>query len=165
MSFHRFSLLKRQLRIEDPDTIEVDVPGPYHKVNEWANVIMDAALSIVSVGSIVTVDEAMQAFQGRSKQKVTIKGKPTPTGLKIWVLAVAGYVLHDIIANSRKLSDLEEHTIVQYILDLDSQGFSPRLRGVEDMANRLLAEPPVGTHWASNFVKRQPELRTRFFRR
>src|ERR1700744_5521393 len=36
------------------------------------------------------------------------------------------------------------------------------------MANRLLADraaPRVGKRWASNFVKRQPELRTRFFRR
>ncbi|XP_044715220.1 fot5 transposase [Hirsutella rhossiliensis] len=36
------------------------------------------------------------------------------------------------------------------------------------MANRLLAErdaPSVGKRWASNFVKRQPQLRTRFFRR
>jgi hypothetical protein len=93
MSFDRFSLLKRRLRIDDPDTIDMDVPDPYNKVNEWANVMMDAALSIVTIGSIIGVDEAMQAFQGRSKQKVTIKGKPTPTGLKIWVLAVAGYML------------------------------------------------------------------------
>jgi hypothetical protein len=74
----------------------------------------------------------------------------------------------DIIANSRKLSDLEEQTIVQYILDLDTRGFAPRLRGVEEMANRLLAKremPPVGQRWASNFIRRQPELRTRFFRR
>lgn len=41
----------------------------------------------------------------------------------------------DIIANSRKLSDLEETTIVQYVLDLDSRAFPPRLRDVEDMAN------------------------------
>ncbi|KAH7464301.1 hypothetical protein FOMA001_g17409 [Fusarium oxysporum f. sp. matthiolae] len=36
------------------------------------------------------------------------------------------------------------------------------------MANRLLADrdaSPVGKRWASNFVKRQPELKTRFFRR
>jgi hypothetical protein len=71
----------------------MDVPDPYNEVNEWANVMMNAAVSIVSVGSIVTIDEALQAFEGRSKQKVTIKGKPTPTGLKIWVLAVAGYML------------------------------------------------------------------------
>ena len=36
------------------------------------------------------------------------------------------------------------------------------------MANRLLRErdaSPVGKRWASNFVKRQPALRTRFNRR
>jgi hypothetical protein len=46
-----------------------------------------------------------------------------------------------------KLSDLEEQTIVQFILDLDSRGFPPRLRCVEEMANRLLADrdaPPLG---------------------
>ncbi|RFN47269.1 hypothetical protein FIE12Z_8482 [Fusarium flagelliforme] len=74
----------------------------------------------------------------------------------------------DIIPKSRKLSDLEEQIIVQYILDLDSRGFPPRLRGVEEMANRLLADrdaSPIGINWASNFVKRQPELKTCFQRR
>jgi hypothetical protein len=36
------------------------------------------------------------------------------------------------------------------------------------MANRLLADrdaSPVGKRWASNFVRRQPELKTRFFRK
>ncbi|KAL2887372.1 hypothetical protein HOO65_050493 [Ceratocystis lukuohia] len=36
------------------------------------------------------------------------------------------------------------------------------------MANRLLADrdaSPVGNRWASNFVKRQPDLKTRFNRR
>jgi hypothetical protein len=58
--------------------------------------------------------------------------------------------------------------IAQYIFDLDMRGFPPRLCGVEDMANRLLAEremPPVGPRWASNFIKRQLELKTRFYRR
>jgi hypothetical protein len=41
----------------------------------------------------------------------------------------------DIVSNSRKLSDLGEQTLVKYILDLDSRGFPPRLRGVEEMAN------------------------------
>jgi hypothetical protein len=74
----------------------------------------------------------------------------------------------DSIPNSRKLSNLEEKIIVEYALDLDSRSFPPRLRDVEDMANRLLADrdaPPVGKRWASNFVKRQPELKTRFTRR
>ena len=64
--------------------------------------------------------------------------------------------------NSRKLTDLEERTIVQYILELDVPTFPPRLRGVEDIANHLLYErdtPPIGKLWAHNFVKRQPQLR------
>ncbi|RKK08360.1 hypothetical protein BFJ66_g15418 [Fusarium oxysporum f. sp. cepae] len=74
----------------------------------------------------------------------------------------------DSIPKSRKLSDLEEQIIVQFILDLDSRGFPPRLRCVEEMANRLLADretPPVGKRWASNFVKRHKYLKTHFFRK
>ena len=41
----------------------------------------------------------------------------------------------DIPANSRKLTDLEESVLVQYILDLATKGFPPRLSVVEDMAN------------------------------
>ena len=58
--------------------------------------------------------------------------------------------------------------IVQYILDLDSKGFPPRLCSVEDMANHLLAERNtgrVGTRWASRFIQRQPQLTTRFNRK
>ncbi|KAG8670758.1 hypothetical protein FPOAC1_003992 [Fusarium poae] len=74
----------------------------------------------------------------------------------------------DSIPKSRKLSDLEEQIIVQFILDLDSRGFPPRLRCVEEMANRLLADretPPVGKRWASNFVKRHKDLKTHFPRK
>jgi hypothetical protein len=46
----------------------------------------------------------------------------------------------DSPANSRKLRDPEESTIIQYILELDSQSFPPRISGVDDMANRLLDE-------------------------
>ena len=45
----------------------------------------------------------------------------------------------DIQPKTQKLTDLEESVIVQYILDL-----APRLYGVEDMANRLLAERNAG---------------------
>lgn len=74
----------------------------------------------------------------------------------------------DTVPNSRKLTDLEEYTIVQYILDLDARSFPPRLCGVQEMANRLLADrkaSPVGVNWASKFVKRRKELSTRFTRR
>ena len=74
----------------------------------------------------------------------------------------------DTTPNSRKLTQSEEEAIVRYIVELVARAFPPRLRGVEDMANQLLRErdaPPVGQRWAHNFVKRQPELRTRYTRR
>jgi hypothetical protein len=74
----------------------------------------------------------------------------------------------DIQPKSRKLTDHEERAIVQYILHLDSKGFPPRLSSVKDMANHLLAERSterVGKLWAHNFIKRQPELVTRYNRK
>ncbi len=55
--------------------------------------------------------------------------------------------------------------LVQHILDLGTKGFPPRMSIVKDMANRLLTTRDVlrvGTRWASHFVKRRLELRTRF---
>jgi hypothetical protein len=67
----------------------------------------------------------------------------------------------ETIVKSRKLSNLEEKTIVQRVLKLDSQGFPVWISGVEDMANQLLRERDaslVGRNWASNFIRRQLEL-------
>src|SRR3981189_435063 len=74
----------------------------------------------------------------------------------------------DIPATSRKLTDLEEVVLVHHIFDLAAKGFAPRVSVVEDMANRLLAirdQRRVGTRWASNFIYRRPEVRTRFQRK
>jgi len=49
-------------------------------------------------------------------------------------------------ANSRKLTDLEEKTIIQYILKLYAYVFHPQLLYVEDIANQLLRKrnaPPI----------------------
>ena len=82
---------------------------------------------------------------------------------------VQGMSARSIIpSNSRKLTNLEEEAIVRYILDLDSRAFPPRRSAVEDMANRLLAERNggrVGKNWTSNFVRRQPQISTRFTRK
>jgi hypothetical protein len=67
----------------------------------------------------------------------------------------------------QKLTKLEEETIIQYVFDRDSRGFSPRLADVEDMANYLLearGAKRVGKCWAQRFVSRRPELKTRFNR-
>jgi hypothetical protein len=74
----------------------------------------------------------------------------------------------DTMPKSRNLSKLEEETVLQYVLDLDSRGYPCRISVVEDMANRLLAARnarPVGKRWAINFINRQPELKSRYQRR
>jgi predicted HTH domain antitoxin len=44
----------------------------------------------------------------------------------------------DSRANGLKLTKLEEEVIIQRILDMDTRGFTPRLAGVEDIANFIL---------------------------
>ncbi|KFA68880.1 hypothetical protein S40285_10874 [Stachybotrys chlorohalonatus IBT 40285] len=69
------------------------VPDPFNKVNEWSNYMMEVAVRLVEIGSIIGVDEAIIGFKGQSHHKITIKTKPTPIGLKVWVLAIHGYLL------------------------------------------------------------------------
>ncbi|KFZ23990.1 hypothetical protein V502_01531 [Pseudogymnoascus sp. VKM F-4520 (FW-2644)] len=73
----------------------------------------------------------------------------------------------ELKANCQKLTEVEEEVIIRYILDLDTRGFAPRLAGVEDIANYVLelrGGQCVGKLWAHRFVKRRPELKTRFNR-
>ena len=59
----------------------------------------------------------------------------------------SGRARRDIPANSRNLTDLEEQTIVQYMVGLYTCAFPPRLGSVEDIANQLLHvrnAPPIG---------------------
>ena len=44
----------------------------------------------------------------------------------------------------QKLTEFKEDAIVQYVLDLDERGFTPRIDGVEDMANLLLGKRDGG---------------------
>jgi hypothetical protein len=70
-----------------------------------------------------------------------------------------------------KLTQLEEDSLTEWILSMDSRGVSPRPATVGVMANILLAArgsyppPTIGKNWLSTFINRRPELRTRFSRR
>ena len=73
----------------------------------------------------------------------------------------------DCEANLRRLDKLEEEAIVERILEESARGFAPTKADVRGMANKLLherASNPVGKNWVNNFVKRTPELRTRWSR-
>jgi hypothetical protein len=70
-----------------------------------------------------------------------------------------------------KLTQLEEDSLTEWILSMDTRGAAPRPATVAEMANILLAArgcyppPTVGKNWSSTFINRRPELRTRFSRR
>jgi hypothetical protein len=69
--------------------------------------------------------------------------------------------------NGLKLTRTEEQIIVQYILNLDSGGFVPRLCEVSDMADKLLGVrggEPVGKHWAERFITRSDAFKMAFNR-
>jgi len=74
----------------------------------------------------------------------------------------------DSTPHNRNLTLSEESVIIEYILDLDSRGFSPRVCAVGEMANLLLAErggTPIGRNWTSNFIRRRPEIKSVFNRK
>ncbi|KAH7472031.1 hypothetical protein FOMA001_g13641 [Fusarium oxysporum f. sp. matthiolae] len=112
---------------------------------------------------------ALQALQNNPKLSLRRAAKIYEVGFGTLRNRQNGIQSRDAwVPKSRRLTDLEEQIIVQFLLDLDSRGFPVRLRFVEEIANSLLADRdalPVGKRWAHNFVKRQPELKTRLFRR
>ncbi|KAH7464010.1 hypothetical protein FOMA001_g17859 [Fusarium oxysporum f. sp. matthiolae] len=112
---------------------------------------------------------ALQALQNDPKLTIGRAAKIYEVGrMKLWRRQQGIQSRCDWIPKSRKLTDLEEQIIVQFLLDLDSRGFPSRHRDVEEMANRLLADRDaslVGKCWDINFIKRQPELKTCFQRR
>jgi hypothetical protein len=73
----------------------------------------------------------------------------------------------DCEPKSKRLTKLEEEVIVHRVLDESLRGVPPSKAHVRDMADRLLRERggnPTGKNWVDNFIKRTPELRTRWSR-
>jgi hypothetical protein len=73
---------------------------------------------------------------------------------------------------NRKLSPVEEQSLVHWILDLDRRGFPPQIIDVRRMADVLLQargqDPPplpLGKNWATRFVSSQAELQTKWDRK
>jgi hypothetical protein len=70
--------------------------------------------------------------------------------------------------SGHKLTQLEEDSLTQWIISMDSRGAAPRPATVREMANILLAArgitppPTVGINWPSSFINRREELRTRY---
>jgi hypothetical protein len=77
----------------------------------------------------------------------------------------------DMRPNRYKLTILEDDSFIEWILSMDSRGAAPRPATVQEMANILLAArgsyppPTVGKNWASTFINRREEIRSRFSKR
>ena len=73
----------------------------------------------------------------------------------------------DCEPNLKRMTKLEEEVIVRRVLDGSLRGIPVSKADVRDMADNLLkdrAGKPVGKNWVDNFIKRAPELRTRWSR-
>jgi hypothetical protein len=72
---------------------------------------------------------------------------------------------------TRKLTLIEEEVLVQRILELDAQGFPPRLSVVRQIADIILATrgdaspQTVGQNWVRNFINRHDTLRMKYNRK
>lgn len=82
------------------------------------------AISAIKQGQIQSIRRAAQIY---NVPRVTLARRLHGTQAR-----------RDCAANSRRLTLNEEEAIVKHILDLDSRGFSPKLKEVADMANHLL---------------------------
>jgi hypothetical protein len=74
-------------------------------------------------------------------------------------------------ANGHKLQAVEEEVLLKQLLEADKRGFPIRPEFLRGMAQILLRErlqtstAVLGINWAYSFVKRHPQLRTRYNRR
>ncbi|EKV12377.1 hypothetical protein PDIP_52670 [Penicillium digitatum Pd1] len=74
-------------------------------------------------------------------------------------------------ANSHKLTDTEEESLQKWMFSMDARGSAPRPSMVQEMANVLLSHrginpsSTVGKNWVTNYIKRHPNLSSRFSRR
>ena len=78
----------------------------------------------------------------------------------------------ETVSARRRLSPIEEQSLVQWILDLDRRGFPPHIIDVRRMADTLLAArgqdpppPPTGKCWVSRFIQSHPELQKKWTRK
>ncbi|KAF5725211.1 ac transposable element-derived 4 [Fusarium mundagurra] len=94
----RFQLISRYLRTFDYTKINVrdesDLPKTFQAAEEWSELIQKVSTELYLPGTNLTVDECMVPFTGRSKEITLVKGKPTPVGFKVWVIAQQGFFLH-----------------------------------------------------------------------
>ncbi|KEY74609.1 hypothetical protein S7711_05040 [Stachybotrys chartarum IBT 7711] len=83
MPSRRFQQLRTRLRICPLSYTTEHTHDAYGCIDEWSAHLQIASLSLYIPGTNIAVDEKIVAFTGKSKLKLTITTKPTPTGFKV----------------------------------------------------------------------------------
>ena len=82
---------------------------------------------------------AIEAIQNHQMRSILAAAKAYNVSYTTLRQRLAGRpARRNILPNSCKLIDLEEESIVQYIINLYIQLFLPRLSSIKDIANQLL---------------------------
>ena len=75
------------------------------------------------------------------------------------------------VANSRKLSNTEEESLKNRILDMDKRGLPLQISNVRHLAQLLLSawskpskDLSISVKWVSRFIQRHPELKSKYTR-
>jgi len=75
------------------------------------------------------------------------------------------------IANCRKLSNTEEESLKNWILDMDKRGLPLQVSNVRHLAQLLLSarskpskDISISEKWVSRFIQRHPELKSKYTR-
>jgi hypothetical protein len=88
----RYMELLRYFHVSTPERQKQHV-GPLKKVRWFIQQLQQYFSSFYRPTQVLTVDEAMVGFKGRSEMKQYIRNKPTKWGYKVWCLASSNYLL------------------------------------------------------------------------
>ncbi|KAM5528513.1 hypothetical protein FOXYSP1_18994 [Fusarium oxysporum f. sp. phaseoli] len=79
----------------DPTKLDENAPLPkaFQAAEEWPDHIQRVSAAFFQPGAHLAVDECMVRYTGRSTATTVVRGKPTPLGFKIWVIAQASFFI------------------------------------------------------------------------
>jgi hypothetical protein len=148
MTFDRFFLLSRYLRISRNSS-----GSPFEVCSMWSDLQQRVSTQLWLPGTEVAVDESIQHFEGRAREKVKIPTKPTPEGLKIWVVAQLGYFLRWFFHDPTFRHDPLGHRALRRYRSRRTQSqrrqqriYSRYLNPTQDVVYRLMRALPPGQY-------------------
>jgi Transposase IS4 len=93
MGLKRFQQIHRFFSLNDETTMPAPSNAPwYHRVHRISDLVRTACRNSYCPSSNIAIDEAMVAFEGRTKDTVKLKNKPIDIGYKIWCIGDHGYI-------------------------------------------------------------------------